>query len=292
MTNNIQLIELYCAICHHYNTTLVWEAQRQSNNFCPEFTDEECITIYLWGIIQQKFEVKAIYKFINDFYSQWFPKLPSYQAFNKRICYLADAFKILADIFLRDIGVNPEIKTYMIDSMPIIVAGAKRSSSAKVASEICNKGYCASKGLYYYGVKLHMLSQSQTHTLPIPSVMSVTPASENDLPAGKRILEDVFDIDVYADKMYKDTKWESDMLQNNNVSIFTPVKLRKGQKNLLYFDNLLSSAVSAVRQPIESFFNWLQVKTQIHLASKIRSLNGLLAFIYARISVACFSFNH
>lgn len=291
MPNENQLIELYCAICQHYNTSLVWAAQRQSNNFCPQFTDEECIAIYLWGITQQKFEVKAIYRFIKDYYGQWFPKLPSYQAFNKRICYLADAFEMLADIFLKNNSIDPEVKTYLIDSMPIIVASSKRSSAAVAAPEICNKGYCGSKGMYYYGVKLHVFSQSRYSSLPIPASMSVTYASENDLPAGKRMLSDVYGAEVYADKMYKDASWELYMKENNSVSIFTPVKLEKGRDRLYFLDSLYSAAVSSVRQPIESFFNWLQVKTHIQVASKIRSSNGLWAFIFARISVACFLFN-
>jgi len=149
MANTIQLIELYCAICHHYDTGLVLMAQRHSNNFCPQFTDEECMTVYLWGIIRQKYEVKAIYQYIKDYYNDWFPKLPNYQAFNKRICFLADAFEMLADRFINDNGIDPKINDYVLDSMPIIVANNSRSGVARVASYICNKSYCASKGVYY-----------------------------------------------------------------------------------------------------------------------------------------------
>ena len=81
-----KLIRLYCAVCHHYNTTLVAHAQRQSNNFRPKFTDEECITILIWGISNRKFEVKACYEFIRDYYGEWFPDLPSCQDFNNRVC--------------------------------------------------------------------------------------------------------------------------------------------------------------------------------------------------------------
>ncbi len=168
MRKDTEFIELYCAICHHYSTALSVTAQRLSNNFCPKFTDEECIAIYLWGIIQQKYEVKAIYELILDYYECWFPQLPSYQAFNNRICNLSDCFEMLADIILKNMGINPEVVTYLTDSMPIIVANSKRSSSAKVAPELCNKGYCDSKKMYYYGVKLHALGQSQYESIPIP----------------------------------------------------------------------------------------------------------------------------
>ena len=249
------------------------------------------MTVYLWGIIQQKYEVKAIYRYIKNHYNEWFPELPSYQAFNKRICYLADAFKVLADNLLTDTFIDPEVNTYVIDSMPIFVANNRRSGVARTASELCNKGYCASKGMFYYGVKLHAYSQCRNHALPLLTAVSLSSASECDLPVAKRMLEDVFDVDIYADKMYKCADWEASLKQTNNVSIITPVKLKRNKSKLSYFEKLYSSSVSSVRQPIESFFNWLQVKTHIHLASKVRSADGLLAFIFARVSVACFLFN-
>jgi len=56
-----QLIKLYCAVCYHYSSTLIHEAQRVTNNFCPKFTDEECIATFIWGIANQKFTVKGCY---------------------------------------------------------------------------------------------------------------------------------------------------------------------------------------------------------------------------------------
>jgi len=287
MEKELKLIKLYCTICHHYNNRLVATAQRLSNNFCPKFSDEECITIYIWGIYNQKFTVRSAYEFAKEYYGEWFPNLPEYKSFNKRTCYLSETLKVLSDILLSELEINPEVRTHLIDSMPIIVANSKRSGSAKSASEICNKGYCDSKKMYYYGVKLHSLGQSKYKTLPIPKVMYVTPASVNDLPAGKYILDGMRNIDVYCDKMYKDNAWEAKILEENDITIFTPVKLNKGQERLESADNMFSQAVSRVRQTIESFFNWLQEITQIEKASKIRSANGLESFIFVRIAFAC-----
>ena len=49
----------------------------------------------------------------------------------------------------------------LIDSLPIVLAGPKRSNQAKVAPEIANKGYCATKSPFYYGVKLHVIGSSR-----------------------------------------------------------------------------------------------------------------------------------
>ena len=287
MTNDYQLIELYCNICQYYDSSMAAEAQRQSNNFCPKFTDEECITIYLWGIQQQKYDVKAVYNFIKDYYQGWFPNLPSYQAFNHRICYLSDAFLRLADLVVGNLELEEGNDTFVHDSMPIVIANAKRSSSAKSASEISDKGYCASKDMWYYGVKLHGLAQRRYETVPLAAQFALSKASVNDLPIAKEMFDDVYGIDIFADKAYIDKNWVEYMHESHQIEIYTPIKLKKGQKNLCSADKLFSSAVAQVRQPIESFFNWINKRTRIQEASYVRSTNGLLSFLYARIA-ACF----
>jgi len=290
MNKHTKLIELYCAVCHHYNNTLVYEAQRQSNNFCPKFTDEECIATYIWGIYNQKFEVKACYDFIKDYYGEWFPDLPSYQAYNNRICYLADAFKKLAGILLCTLGLDPGHSDFVNDSIPIVVAGGRRSGRAKVASEICSKGYCASKDMWYYGVKLHTVAQCNYKALPTPALMAVSKASEHDLPVAKEMLDGVMNIRVFGDTAFADKEWQATMLSENNVEILTPIKRKKGQEKLPFWDGVYSSAISSVKQAIESFNNWIIEKTNIQRASKVRSSAGLTAFIFARIACACFWF--
>jgi hypothetical protein len=286
----LQFIELYCAVCHHYNTTLVVEAQRQSNNFCPKFTDEECIATYIWGITNQKFTVKGCYDYIKSHYRNWFPELPSYQAYNNRICYLADVFKALAGILIGGLGLDESHTDFVNDSMPIVVASSKRSSSASVAAELCDKGYCASKGMYYYGVKLHVFAQCNYKSMPTPALMTISKASEHDLIIAKEMLDDVTNIRVFGDMAFIDKDWKTRMQTEQNVTILTPVKRKKGEDKLPFYDKLFSAAVSSVKQAIESLNNWLIEKTNIQRASKVRSAAGLIAFVFARIACACFCF--
>ncbi len=70
-----------------------------------------------------------------------------------------------------------------------------------------------------------------------------------------------------------------------------PVKGIKGQcqeiKNRDKAANdLFSTAVSRVRQPIESLFNFLIQKTDIQRASKVRSSKGLLILTFGKIASA------
>jgi len=290
MTKDNQLIALYCAVCNYYNNALVAQAQRCSNNFLPKFTDVECITTYIWGIYNQKFEVKACYDFIKEYYGDWFPDLPSYQAYNNRICFLSDALKMFASLLLCGLGIDPTHNDFVNDSIPIVVAGGKRSGRAKTASELCNKGYCASKDMWYYGVKLHIFAQCNYKKMPTPAMMYVSKAAEHDLPVAKEMLNDVMNIRLFGDSAFADKEWKAFMFSENNVEVLTPIKRKKGQKKLSYWDGVYSTAISSVKQAIESFNNWIIEKTNIQRASKVRSSAGLFAFIFARIACAFLCF--
>lgn len=285
MTWKLELITLYCAVCQAYHTRLAMSAQRLSNNFCPQFTDEECITVYLWGIMQQKFYVKAVYKYTKMHLHDWFPKIPSYQEFNRRINFLCEAMREFAEILMDMLPTDSQVSSHLLDSMPIVVA--KGTRKAKTAPEICNKTYCSSQQMWYYGVKLHVLGQKRYKTLPLPVLMHITPAAENDLTVAKQFLPRFEGLEIFADKIYLNEEWQALLEQSNKICITTPIKLKAGQKVLDSADKLFSEAVSRARQAIESFFSWIQEQTAIHKASKVRSVNGLLSFIYARLSVVC-----
>ncbi len=288
MTKQIQLIKLYCAICQYYDSTIIANAQRLSNNFNPKFTDAECMTIYIFGIKEGYRTVKGVYDFIKNYWKGWFPDLPSYVAFNTRITNLSSSFVTLAQLVMRETNFTEGEMNFIMDSMPIVVASAKRSSTARVAADICDKGYCGSKGTYYYGVKLHLLSEKQNHTLPLPRDVVISRASEHDLSVSKDYLESWYNINVFADKAYCDDKWKNELAEHG-VNLITPIKLTKGQDKLSFFAALFNEAVSSARQAIESFFSWLVEKTGINSASKVRSSCGLIAFIFARLAAAFYS---
>ena len=76
-----------------------------------------------------------------------------------------------------------------------------------------------------------------------------------------------------------------------NSRILTPVKAIKGQSEVTRqwdkaSNDLYSRAVSCIRQPIESLFNWIIEKTDIQRASKVRSTNGLLVHFFGKIAAA------
>lgn len=284
-----QLISLYVYICQHYETHLWMYGQRLSNNADPDLTDEEVLTIYLFGIIQKRTQVQDIYIYIQDHLHDWFPALPSYGGYVQRLNRLFAAFPALVEQILEDFpnqGVLAQIR--VVDSMPIILANGRRSGSARVADELANKGYCSSKDMWYYGVKLHILGLKRESRMPKPDYIGLTPGAENDLTALRSILPQLHDGELYGDKIYADQTLNQTLEKEQNLKLYTPVKKKKGQSELAFADQLLSTAISRVRQPIESLFNWIEEKTGIQMASKVRSYNGLIVHVFGRLAAAFF----
>lgn len=281
-----------------YECRLKFCCERFSNNQHPEFTDQEVLTIYLFTMLhEQRFKVKQMHQFAKDYLTSWFPKLPSYVAFNTRLNRLSEALKELSIGLLGGFSLDSELTSIsVLDSFPIITCSGKRS--AKVAQEITDKTFCSTKGIWYYGLKLHLLGFKQPNRLPLPEAVVLTEASENDLNVFKQNWSGIRNRHFFGDKIYHDPTFFSQLREERQSIMYTPVKGVKGQsESMKCFDkaaaDLFSSAVSRVRQPIESFFNWLEEKTSIQRASKVRSTNGLLVHVFGRLAVAfmCLFFN-
>lgn len=285
------LIRMFLYISDLYNKELKFSCQRFSNNANPAFSDEEIMTIYLFAMTnEQKFKIKQIHQYANDYLKSWFPLLPSYEAFNMRINRLSEAFRLLsAHLFESERPSDCILDQNLLDSMPIITCSGKRKG--KVAQEITDKGYCSTKSMYYHGSKLHVLAFRRKNQLPFPEQYFVTPASENDINLFKQEWGDIEQRTLFGDKIYINSDYFKDFQSRCNSLMITPVKKIKGMDESLEMrdkaaNDLFSKAVSRIRQPIESLFNWFIDKTDIQRASKVRSTKGLLVHIFGRIAAA------
>ena len=94
--------------------------QHGSNNKSAQFTDVELMTAYLWGAQQGLLTRKSVYNFIKTYHLGDFPKLPSYQAFCRRLNRLAEAFAALAEVLFEQklAGVEPT-HGYVLDCAPV-----------------------------------------------------------------------------------------------------------------------------------------------------------------------------
>jgi hypothetical protein len=287
----LKLIKIYFYICKRHEEDLKYCCERFSNNNKPVLTDEEIMTIYLYAIHEeQRFKVKQIHRFANEYLRDWFPNLGSYAAFNNRLNRLSEAFKQLMPPLLEEF--RPEncwFDQSLLDSMPIITCSGRRRP--KVATEIVDKGVCSSKGMYFNGLKLHALAFRLKGKLPFPEQLLIAPASVNDLTVFKEAWSNISDRCFFGDKIYFNKGFFTELEIEKGSVMLTPVKAVKGQTEAekqwnKAADDLFSRAVSKVRQPIEGFFNWLIEKTDFQRASKVRSTKGLMVHVFGKIAAA------
>src|SRR3954449_5647512 len=175
----------------------------------------------------------------------------------------------------------------VIDSLPIIVSRSN-NYTACTAPQLCNKGYCASKNMYYYGARLHVSALVRPWQMPLPQVSWLTAAEDNDLTAARPWLEQLSNCKMYADKIHADQSMNERLQTKQNATVITPIKKQRGQQLRNAAADLFSTAVSRIRQPIESLFSWMIGKTQIQYAQRVRSEKGLLVHVWAKFAAMLF----
>ena len=176
---------------------------------------------------EQRFSIKQIHLFAFEYLHSWFPKLGSYSAFNNRLNNLSEAFKsLLSALLIEYFPTNCFSNQSLLDSMPIIICSGKRLG--KVAKDLTDKGYCSTKSLYYFGVKLHTLAFRREKIIPFPEEILITPASVNDLTVFKEAWTNKENRFFFGDKIYNNQEFFSDLEKENNSIMMTPVKAVKG----------------------------------------------------------------
>lgn len=123
--------------------------------------------------------------------------------------------------------------TSLIDSMPITTCAGK-NKTGKVATEIATKGYCSTKNMYYFGLKLHTLAFRRQGTIQFLEMIILSSAEENDLTVFKReVADNLINRDTFADKIYSDFSFWGNRQQEKGVTMLTPLKAIKGEDPIM-----------------------------------------------------------
>ena len=205
---------------------------------------------------------------------------------------MSEAFKVLSMIlFTCFVPKDCDRQISLTDSLPIVTCKGK-NKKGKVASEVVDKGYCSTKNMYYYGLKLHLLAFRRPGTIPFPEFIGLTAASENDLTAFKELYGDlIYNRVIFGDRIFSDKPYFDSKAEKQNIEMLSPIKLTKGEADCIRqrekaYRDLYGKTVSTIRQPVESFFNWLNQKTEIQNAQKVRSTNGLAVHVFGKVAAA------
>jgi hypothetical protein len=287
-----ELITLYFLVLQN-SATIFCESERMSGNSSPKFTDAELMTIYLYCTKEGYHKKCQMHKYVRKHLLSWFPNLPSYQAFSYRLNRLESAFRSLCNQLLEtfpsldwqyEAGYKKEA---VVDSLPIMLSQGNGCEKAKIALEIADRGYCSTKKVWYHGLKCHLLGLIRPHKMPQPANMVLSAASENDGTVFfQQIAPLVPNFIVYGDKAYDHPQSVLHAKQTLNLTFIAIQKRGKAQPKICAARNFFNHAISRIRQPAESAFNWLIQHTDIQNASKCRSTKGTLLHIFGKIATA------
>jgi len=280
-----QLIQLYLLVCHLYDTRSATCFQRLSNNSKPQFTDQELVTVYLFGHLQGRSEKKAMHKLIDQYWRHFFPHLPAYQTFVARLNLLEQTFQTLGSYLHQQLEERrtPELD-HVIDSLPVMLAQGGHAYTARIAREVADVGYCASKKTYFHGVRLHTIAQRRLGRIPLPKHIWVREGSCHDVASVREQVISLPGSSLIGDKAFLDPTFEA-TLQQQQTRLYTPKKKPKGAE-LSRSEKYYNRLVSRLRQPIESFFNWLIDHTNIQRAGRVRSTQSLMVHCFGKLTFA------
>jgi hypothetical protein len=287
------LIEIYLFVCQTYGTSSRTCYQRLSNNREPEFTDQELLTIWFFAHFEGCFEKKRMHRLIEKYWREWFPRLPSYQTFVLRLNRLEPTFQTFGAVLSGALTapMTPELD-HMVDSLPVMLARHGHSYRARVGREVADIGFCAAKKTRFHGVRLHCIAQRRMGRLPLPRQVWLCGASHHDSKAFIEQRPALPTTELFGDLAYP-TPDIINHLQEQRSRLVAPIKKPKG-KELTEDESYYNRLVRSIRQPIESLFNWVEEKTGIQRASKVRSTDALMIHCWGKLAVAFFllAFNY
>jgi hypothetical protein len=284
------LVWLYNLIDSFFaQTELPFYTERFSNNKRPYFTDAELFTTAIFPILMGYTEKKLGHRYLRRHYRDWFPALPVYEVWNRRLNREPEALHYVYNLILRYLAPPYRIQEFVIDTLPVVVCQAQHSAHSRAAKPFVTLGYCKAKKKYYTGAKIELLAGFRGDGLPIPGGYIIATAQDHDLTIAKDTMPDITGIKIFGDKAFIDRKLQLDLF-NQYIELVVPIKKKKNGPPLGLFDQAYNSLHSAKRQPIESLVAWINNKTRIEEASKVRSVNGLLSTIAVKMIAALLMF--
>jgi hypothetical protein len=208
----------------------------------PSLTPTEIITIEVLGESQGCWGNRAIWRYIDQHWRHFFPKLPKYKTF-ARLCSHCNALKasIVASF---SIDATP---VCLIDGVPLPLCKYVRANRCKRFPMDADFSVCAAKKEPYYGLKGHCLLNSDKNIVGF----SVCNPNIDERKVALDFIDTMKDF-LIGDKGYISQEFET-VLNENGVELVTRMRKNMAQK---YDENLLKKAMS-IRKFIETAFSIL-----------------------------------
>ena len=103
--------------------------------------------------------------------------MPQYAAYVHRVNRLSEAFRMLVNLIQSKRITEEDESVYLVDSFPIALAKGQHAYRVTVAPKLASKSYNATKKMFYYGVKAHVVARKREGRLPELEILIIEEAA-------------------------------------------------------------------------------------------------------------------
>lgn len=201
---------------------------------------------------------------------RYFPRILSLSRLVRRIHSVGEGVWRLVAQALQVFLSADQSQHFIVDSFPVKAYENHKSFRARIFSEKAFHGYSASKKQYFFGIKVHMIVDSEG----IPIEFCFTPGSTADISALKQLSLDLPEKSLlFGDKAYTDYHFEDDLSEMLEISL---VPRRKNNMKRQHSD-VRESLLRFCRNRIETVFSsivsrmprWIQARTERGFCLKV-----------------------
>jgi hypothetical protein len=207
-----RIITVYLTIDAIYHELTAGRALRRGG-FAPRLSDVEVLTMEIIGELEGKNGDRAIWRYFDEHWRGWFPKLPCYQAFAKQCANLWWVKQqLLERLFLHTDHIH------IIDGVPMPVCHNARAKRSRMLGEFTAWGYCASKDEHYYGLRGHVVMGLNGFI----TTLIVTPANLDERLSLGDLIGHLQGL-LIGDKGFIDQHWKA-LLMAHEIDLQTPLR--------------------------------------------------------------------
>lgn len=265
-------------ICHHFYCHYCPDSFKHRRNISLSKVSDESLLVLL--LLQAELGIKSQRHFYRI--CQLFPcgRLLERSRFNRRARQLIWLIQLIRQAMNQELSSNTIV---IMDSFPLMLCQPVRNFRTTIFEETADIGYNASKKLWFYGFKVHMLVTLSGYILNYV----VTPASVHDIQVVDELLEGCQQSMILADLGYL-SKELKEGLEQKGYHLWTPWR-----QNMEGVNEHNDWRLLALRRTIETRFSELCTLFDIEhtLARGLSGLQLRLEQIILAYNLRYFEFN-
>lgn len=207
-----RIIAVYLRIEEIYNEITVLRPLRRGG-FAPSLSDVEVMTMEIVGEMEGRNGDRAIWRYFDEHWRDWFPGLGAYKTFAR---HCANLCWIKQEILRRLFGATDDV--HIIDGVPMPLCRKVRARRSRMLKEVAAWGFCAAKDEHYYGLRGHLVLGMKGFI----AAFVVTPANIDERQSLWDLTGRIKGL-VIGDKGFIGEQWKQDMAANG-IDLQTPLR--------------------------------------------------------------------